>query len=35
MLLLSWVFGAGGILFGVAGFAQWALHPDWIIKFLT
>lgn len=35
MLILSWIFGAGGMLFGVAGFAQWALHPDWIIKFLT
>jgi chromosome segregation ATPase len=35
MLILSWIFGTGGTIFGVAGFAGWALHPDWIIKFLT
>ncbi|GAB3266647.1 DUF4337 domain-containing protein [Chitinimonas naiadis] len=35
MLLLSWAFGTGGVVFGLAGFAGWALHPDWIIKLLT
>ncbi|WP_374352932.1 DUF4337 domain-containing protein [Chitinimonas sp.] len=35
MLILGWLFGAGGVVFGAAGFAGWALHPDWIIKLLT
>ncbi|WP_035060691.1 DUF4337 domain-containing protein [Andreprevotia chitinilytica] len=35
MLGLSWFFAFGGLVFEVAGFAGWALHPDWIIKFLT
>ncbi|HEY9100862.1 DUF4337 domain-containing protein [Chitinimonas sp.] len=35
LLMLSWGFGTGGIIFGLAGFLGWALHPDWIIKLLT
>ncbi|KAF0813661.1 hypothetical protein IGB42_02013 [Andreprevotia sp. IGB-42] len=35
MLALAWLFGGGGTLFGIAGFAGWALHPDAIIRLLT
>lgn len=35
MLYTGLAFGAGGMVFGAAGFAGWALHPDWIIKLLT
>ncbi|SMC25687.1 protein of unknown function [Andreprevotia lacus DSM 23236] len=35
MLMLSWTFGVGGVIFGLAGFLGWALHPDGIIKILT
>lgn len=35
LLYVSWLFGSGGVVFGIAGFAEWGLHPDWIIKFLT
>ncbi len=35
MMITSWVFGLGGIAFTTAGFAEWALHPDAIIRWLT
>ena len=35
LLYIGWVLMAFGILMGLAGFAQWHLHPDFIIQFLT
>lgn len=34
-LLAAWAFGAVGVVFGVAGFAAWSLHPDWIMSLLS
>ena len=34
MLVLSWVSGGIGVLFGFAGFAGWALRPDWLARVL-
>jgi hypothetical protein len=35
LLLFSWVSGAFGIAFGLAGFLGWRLHPDWLVNLLT
>jgi hypothetical protein len=35
LLVTSWVFGAFGLLMGVAGFAGWALHPDQLSALLS
>ena len=35
LLLFSWGAGAFGIVFGLAGFLGWRLHPDWLVAFLT
>jgi len=34
MLVLSWVSGGIGFAFGAAGFAGWALRPEWLAKLL-
>jgi hypothetical protein len=35
LLLFAWGSGSFGILFGLAGFLGWRLHPDWLVSFLT
>ncbi len=35
LLLFSWGSGSFGILFGLAGFLGWHLHPDWLVSLLT
>jgi hypothetical protein len=35
LLLTAWGFACCGMLFTLAGFTQWSLHPDAIIRFLT
>ncbi|HEY0354368.1 MAG TPA: DUF4337 domain-containing protein [Enterovirga sp.] len=35
LLGIAWVLGGAGMVFGVAGFADWSLHPDFIINLLT
>ena len=35
LLGVSWMFGAGGVVMAVAGFAGWHIHPDWLVAFLT
>jgi hypothetical protein len=35
LLYFGWAAGALSILFSVAGFAQWPIHPDLIIGWLT
>ena len=35
LLLLSWCFGSVVVLFGLAGFLSWPLHPDWLATFLS
>ncbi len=35
LLFVSWGFGCFGLLMGVAGFAGWTLHPDWLVSILT
>lgn len=34
VLYAGWVFGAFGLLMGVAGFAGWGLHPDILSRWL-
>lgn len=34
VLYAGWGFGAFGLLMGVAGFAGWGLHPDFLSRFL-
>lgn len=34
-LYFSWCSGAFGILFGLAGFFGWQLHPDWLAAALS
>jgi hypothetical protein len=34
VLYTGWVFGAFGVLMGVAGFAKWGLHPDFLSSWL-
>jgi hypothetical protein len=34
LLYFAWASGTIGIVFGVAGFAGFALHPDWLAKLL-
>ena len=34
VLAVSWVFGALGIVMGLAGFLGWAIHPDFLAKLL-
>ncbi|HXK17349.1 MAG TPA: DUF4337 domain-containing protein [Polyangiaceae bacterium] len=35
LLLVAATFAGFGALFGVAGFAGWNLHPDWLAKLLS
>ena len=35
LLLFAWGSGAFGILFGLAGFLGWRLHPEWLVSLLT
>lgn len=34
VLFTGWAFGAFGLLMGVAGFAKWGLHPDFLSSWL-
>ena len=34
VLAVSWIFGALGIVMGLAGFLGWALHPAFLASFL-
>lgn len=34
VLAVSWVFGAFGVVMGLAGFLGWAIHPDFLAKLL-
>ncbi len=34
VLVVGWVFGAFGVLMGLAGFFGWAIHPDFLAKLL-
>jgi hypothetical protein len=35
LLGVAWVAGATGIVFSVAGFVGWSIHPDALVAFLT
>ena len=35
LLLVAGIFAGFGALFGLAGFAGWNLHPDWLAKLLS
>lgn len=35
LLYLSWGFGSIGMLFGMAGFLGWHLHPNWLASLLS
>ncbi|NBV21581.1 MAG: DUF4337 domain-containing protein [Proteobacteria bacterium] len=35
LLVLAWVFGAIGIIMGLAGFFRLNLHPDWLVNILS
>jgi hypothetical protein len=35
VVAVSWVFGGFGMLMGVAGFANWSLHPDFLSRWLS
>lgn len=35
LLAVAGVFLIGGVLFGIAGFAGWTLHPDFLARFLS
>jgi hypothetical protein len=35
LLMAGWIFGAVGVAFGMAGFAGWQIHPDWLIAWLS
>lgn len=35
LLVTAWVFGAFGLLMGIAGFAGWSLHPDQVSALLS
>ena len=34
VLGVAWAFGVGGLVFGIAGFAGWSIHPDILSRFL-
>ena len=34
VLGVAWVFGACGLVLGIAGFAGWSLHPDFLARLL-
>ena len=35
LLCLAWASGSTGIVFGLAGFLGWDIHPDWLATLLT
>ncbi|MDI1301912.1 MAG: DUF4337 domain-containing protein [bacterium] len=35
LLFFSWGSGSFGVLFGLAGFFGWRLHPGWLVSLLT
>ncbi len=35
VLLASWMFGGLGVVMGLAGFFGWAIHPDFLARFLS
>jgi Domain of unknown function (DUF4337) len=35
VLAIAWAFGGFGMVMGVAGFAGWGLHPDFLSKLLS
>jgi hypothetical protein len=35
LLGLSWLFGAFGLLMGLAGLSGWAIHPAWLARLLS
>ena len=35
LLWLAWASGSTGIVFGLAGFLGWDIHPDWLATLLT
>jgi hypothetical protein len=35
LLIVALVFASFGFAFGVAGFAGWNLHPDWLARLLS
>ncbi len=35
LMFVSWGFGGFGLVMGLAGFAGWTLHPDWLVTLLT
>lgn len=35
LLLTSWCFALSGMVFTLAGFSGWSLHPDAIVRFLS
>lgn len=34
-LVFGWLAGVVGVLFTMAGFAGWQVHPDWLIRWLS
>jgi len=35
VLLASWLFGGLGVVMGLAGFFGWAIHPEFLARFLS
>lgn len=35
LLVFGWLVGSLGVVFGLAGFAGWQIHPDWLINWLS
>lgn len=35
LLFLAWASGGAGIIFGLAGFLGWDIHPEWLAALLT
>ena len=35
LLGIAWIFAAGGVVLGLAGFIGWSIHPDWLVALLT
>ena len=35
VLVVAWCFGAFGVVMGAAGFAGWAIHPDFLARWLS
>jgi uncharacterized protein DUF4337 len=35
LLVVSWISGGTGVVFGLAGFVGWNLRPEWLAQFLS